>query len=200
MSEQQRPSVPISKATLPETINKNIESVVALHAQEERNLSHHRRWVGTVTHFFSRPAFLYVIVTIVLLWILSNTAPKKWNLPRFDPPPFNELSVGLSFSALLVTVGVLIQQDRQEKLAEQRAQLSLQLSMLSEQKITKLIALVEEMRRDLPDLQNRPDLEVEEMQKVADPHHVLTVLQETLSQEINEIKKESTGLVPHSKV
>jgi uncharacterized membrane protein len=199
MSEQQHPSVPSFKANLPELINRNIESVVALHAQEERNLSHHRRWVGTVTHFVGRPVFLYVIVAVVLSWILSNTAPKKWNLPRFDPPPFNGLSVGLSFSALLVTVGVLIQQDRQEKLAEQRAQLSLQLSMLSEQKITKLIVLMEEMRRDLPGLQHRPDIEVEEMQQVADPHQVLTVLQDTLSQELNDIQKESTGFASNSK-
>jgi uncharacterized membrane protein len=190
MSEQQRHPLPTSTAELPELVNKNIELVVALHADEERNLSLHHRWVGAATRFFSRPAFLYAIVTIVLLWTAINLAPRKWKLPQFDPPPFSELSFGISFSALLVTVGVLIKQDRQEKLAEQRAQLSLQLSLLSEQKITKLIALIEELRRDLPNLHNRTDLEAEAMQEVADPHQVLTVLQDALSQELTEVQQE----------
>jgi uncharacterized membrane protein len=200
MSEQQRNSRPtFTTDELPELVNKNIEMVVALHANEERNLSHHQRWVGVATHFFGRPAFLYVIVVTVLLWMLPNVAPKKWNLPQFDPPPFSELSFGISFSALLVTVGVLIKQDRQEKLAEQRAQLSLQLSLLSEQKITKLIALVEELRRDLPNLHNRTDPEAEAMQEAANPHQVLTVLQETLNQELNEIQREPARLDTNSK-
>ncbi len=193
MSDLQNHPLPTSSTELPELVNRNIELVVALHADEERNLSLHHRWVGAVTHFFSRPAFLYLIVVITLLWMLPNIAPKKWKLPQFDPPPFSELSFGVSFSALLVTVGVLIKQDRQEKLSEQRSQLSLQLSLLSEQKITKLIALVEEMRRDSPDIQNRTDAEAEAMQEVANPHQVLTVLQDALSQELSEVQKDSTA-------
>jgi uncharacterized membrane protein len=199
MSEQDFHSLQNSTADLPELVSKNIELVVALHADEERNLSLHHRWVGAITRFFGRPAFLYVIVTVVLLWILPNIAPRKWKLPQFDPPPFSQLSFGISFSALLVTVGVLIKQERQEKLAEQRAQLSLQLSLLSEQKITKLIALVEELRRDSPNLQNRTDSEAEAMQEVANPHQVLTVLQESLSQELHEIQNEAVKLGPNSK-
>lgn len=199
MSDQQQHPLPAYSGELPELVNKNIELVVALHADEERNLSLHHRWVGAVTHFFSRPAFLYVIIAIVSLWVLFNIAPRKWKLPQFDPPPFNGLSCGVSFSALLVTVGVLIKQERQEKLAEQRAQLSLQLSLSSEQKITKLIALVEELRRDLPNLHDRTDLEAEAMQEVANPHQVLAVLQEALDQELTEAQTESTGLDTNSK-
>jgi uncharacterized membrane protein len=194
MSEQQHTNFSKLETPLPELVNKNIESVVALHAHDERNQSSHRRWMSSVTHFFRRPAFLYVLIAVALLWVTTNVAPKKWHLPRFDPPPFNGLGVGMSFGAMMVTVGVLIQQGRQEKLAEQRAQLSLQLSLLSEQKITKLISLVEELRRDLPDLNNRHDPEVEEMQKAADPHQVLTALQETLDHELREVQKESTNL------
>jgi len=51
-----------------------------------------------------------------------------------------------------MTIAVLIKQDRQEK-AGREAQLSLQLNLLSEQKIAKLITLVEELRCDLPMLE-----------------------------------------------
>jgi uncharacterized membrane protein len=187
MSEQERRPLSNSTDPLPEMVSQNIDLVVALHANEERSVSNHQRWVAKIAHFFSRPAFLYFIVLAVLVWTLPNVAPKKWKLPRFDPPPFNQLGVVLSFSSLLVTTGVLIQQARQERLAEQRAQLSLQLSLLSEQKVAKLISLVEELRRDLPNVRDRMDPEAETMQRVADPHQVLDVLQEALNEELTEI-------------
>jgi len=84
----------------------------------------------------------------------------------------------------------LIQQGRQEKLAEQRTQLSLQLSLLSEQKIAKLIALVEELRRDLPSVQDRIDPEAEVMQQATDPQQVLEVLEEVLIEELLEIQNQ----------
>jgi uncharacterized membrane protein len=182
--------------SLPELVSQNIESIVALHANEERKISKHRRFVNKVTHFFSRPAFLYFIVAGIILWTVPNLTPKRWKLPHFDPAPFNQLAFVLSASSLLVTVGVLIRQDREERLAEQRAQLSLQLSLLSEQKITKLIALIEELRQDLPNVEDRHDEESTRMQQAADPHQVLTVLQETLNDELYAIYQQPTDPSP----
>lgn len=192
MNQRRRTSVP-SNAVLPELVNQNIESIVALHANAERRLSKHRRFVSKVTHFFSRPAFLYFIVAVTVLWTVINVAPKAWGLPQFDPPPFSDLGFFLSVGSLFVTVGVLIEQDRQERVAEQRAQLGLQLGLLSEQKITKLIGLIEELRRDLPDVHNRVDSEAEAMQEVVDPHHVLDELQGSLSEVLVEVQKEAPG-------
>ena len=188
MSEPQNRPLSLHPDPLPDLISQNIEAIVALHINAERNLSRHQRWVETATHFFSRPAFLYLIIVIVLLWTLANVAPEQWNLHQFDPPPFGELGFAMSFGSLLVTVGVLIQQGRQEKLAEQRTELSLQLSLLSEQKIAKLIALVEELRRDLPSVQDRIDPEAEIMQQAANPQQVLEVLEEVLIEELLEIQ------------
>ena len=116
--------------------------------------------------------------------------PRQWGIARFDPPPFNKLGLLVSTSALLMTTGVLIRQSRQEKLAEQRAQLTLQLSLLSEQKIAKLIGLVEELRRDLPNVHDRHDPEAEVMQEAADPHTVLTALEQNLEAELAQMQKD----------
>ena len=192
MSQRPRREIPITDRSLSELVSQNIESIVALHATEERKISKHRRLVNTVTHFFSRPAFLYFIVVSIILWTVPNVSPRRWQVPHFDPAPFNHLEFVLSVSSLLVTVGVLIRQDQEERLAEQRAQLSLQLSLLSEQKITKLIALVEELRRDLPNVEDRHDEEAMQMQEIANPREVLNELQETLSKELHIINQEPT--------
>jgi uncharacterized membrane protein len=79
---------------------------------------------------------------------------------------------------------VLVRQTRQENFAEQRSQLMLQLNLLSEQKIAKMISLLEELRADLPDVADRHDPEAEMMQEAADPIAVLAALQETLGEEL----------------
>ena len=78
-----------------------------------------------------------------------------------------------------------MRQTRQENFAEQRAQLMLQLNLLSEQKIAKMIALLEELRTDMPNVMDRHDPEAEVMQEAADPLAVLEALQENLSQELS---------------
>jgi uncharacterized membrane protein len=90
----------------------------------------------------------------------------------------------LDAAALLISTGVLVRQARQERFAEQRSQLMLQLNLLSEQKLAKVIALLEELRTDLPNVTNRPDLEAQAMQTAADPIEVLDALQENLAQEL----------------
>ena len=51
--------------------------------------------------------------------------------------------------------------------------------MLAEQKIAKLIALVEELRRDLPNVHDRRDSLAEAMIRPVDPHAVASALETT---------------------
>jgi uncharacterized membrane protein len=183
----------IPTAPLPDPISQNIEAIVALHTNAERKVPQHQRVVEAVTAFFGRPAFLYGILLVTAFWMLFNFFPERFGLQQFDPPPFNWLELSLSLGSLLMSTGVLIKQNRQEMLAEQRAQLSLQLNLLSEQKIAKLIALVEELRCDLPMVKDRYDPEAEVMKQPTDPQMVMTTLEETLAQELAELQKQETS-------
>jgi uncharacterized membrane protein len=55
------------------------------------------------------------------------------------------------------------------------------LNILTEQKITKLISLIEELRTNLPNVHNRYDSEAELMKQVIDPLVALDVLHDTLN-------------------
>lgn len=185
--------VVIPSAPLPDPLAQNIEAIIALQAKSEKDLSRTQRVVEAVTAFFGQPTFLYCILIGVTLWIVSNVLPHGFGIPRFDPPPFEWLDHVLGLGSLLISTGVLITQNRQEKLTEQRMQLSLQLNLLSEQKIAKLIALVEELRRDLPDVKDRHDPEAEVMKQPADPHVVMEVLEKTLSEELKQLQQEDSS-------
>ncbi|MBO3460739.1 DUF1003 domain-containing protein [Aetokthonos hydrillicola Thurmond2011] len=189
LPEKHRKTI-LPTAPLPEPISQNIEAIIALHARHEKDVPKHQKLVEVVTSFFGRPSFLYSILLVIILWITPNILPRRFGLLRFDPPPFSWLQFSLTIGSLLMTTGVLIKQNRQEKLAEQRAQLSLQLNLLSEQKIAKLIALVEELRQDLPNVKDRYDPEAEMMKEAADPHAVIVALEETLTEELANLQQQ----------
>ncbi|MEH2327822.1 DUF1003 domain-containing protein [Nostoc sp.] len=169
-------------APLPDPIAKNIEAIISLHTQEVRDIPVHQRILEAIATFFGRSIFLYSLLVILAIWIFSSFFDRF--LP-FNLPSFSWSGQGLDAAALVISTGVLVRQTRQENFAEQRAQLMLQLNLLSEQKIAKIIALLEELRTDLPNVINRHDLEAELMQEPTDPIAVLSALQKNLAEELS---------------
>ncbi|MBW4578769.1 MAG: DUF1003 domain-containing protein [Tildeniella nuda ZEHNDER 1965/U140] len=173
----------ILTAPLPDPIAQSIEAITSLHRQAAQNTPAHEKVLETITTFFGRPAFLYSLLVGVLGWFFSSLLSQAEILPT-SVPHFSWSQQGLDAAALLISTGVLVRQTRQENFAEQRSQLTLQLNLLSDQKIAKVIALLEELRTDLPDVLDRKDLEAQAMQEAADPIEVLEALQENLAQEL----------------
>lgn len=176
---------------LPDPVTKNIEAIFSMHSQEAKSLAGHQRIVEAIANFFGQPAFLYTLVVGFIIWIVGSLFNPF--LP-FEFPAFHWAEQGLDAAALLISTGVLVEQNREENFAEQRTQLMLQLNLLSEQKIAKIIAILEELRADLPNVRDRYDPEAIVMQEAADPIAVLNALQETLQRELatDEIDKRST--------
>ena len=113
-------------------------------------------------------------------WVTANITMIALGYAPFDPPPFFWLQGLTSISGFLAAALVLIIQNRQGKLAERRAQLSFHLELVAERKVAKLIALVEELRRDLPSVHNRKDPEAEMMASSANPREVAAALENAL--------------------
>ena len=112
-------------------------------------------------------------------WIVCTHLVNQKILPK-NFPLFDLNLHGLEVASLLISTEVLIYQTRQEELSKERSHLALQLNLLTEQKITKLISLVEELRTDLPNVNNREDAEAEVMKQATDPQAILEVLQNNL--------------------
>jgi uncharacterized membrane protein len=78
---------------------------------------------------------------------------------------------------------ILITQNRWLRRADRRAQIDLHINLLAEEKIAKLVALIEELRRDLPSVQNRDDPEAVAMAQGTDALEVLEQIDERLDGE-----------------
>jgi uncharacterized membrane protein len=159
--------------------NESVTTVASLRARAERGIGRHQRWVESFTATIARPASLYVFVLSIATWVTYNGAVRSWGGEPFDPPPFSLLQGLVGAASLLVATTVLVTQSRQSRDFEHRAELELQVNLLAEQKVAKLIALVEELRRDIPSVENRVDEVAEMMTQPVDPHAVLSALEET---------------------
>ena len=161
-------------------IGQNIESILAFYLREEQSLTRSQRVLETISDSLGRPFYLGAIVLFVVLWILANVLAPPLGRAAFDPAPFHWLQGIVGLGAFLAMIVVLIKQNRLARLEERRAHLELQVNLLTEQKTTKLIKLIEELRRDLPMIRDRHDPEAAAYQQPTDPESLLAALDEQL--------------------
>ena len=159
-------------------ISQNIEAVLEFYNREEQKISSSQRALEQISSFIGQPVFLGIILLFVGLWILANVLLHQLGMAVFDPPPFLWLQGIVGLGALLTATIVLTKQNRLAKLAEQRAHLDLKVTLLTEQKAAKLIDLIEELRRDLPNVKNRHDTEAAVLKQSMNPDLVLAALDE----------------------
>ena len=174
------PPNPLDKPTESERdqISQNIEAVQGFYTREDQKISHSQRTLEYISHVVGTPFFLSFILLFAAFWIVANILLRRVGLAPFDPPPFFWLQGIVGLGALLTTTVVLTKQNRLDKLAEQRAHLDLKVTLLTEQKAAKLIDLMEELRRDLPNVKNRHDATAVSLQEPMNPDLVLAALDE----------------------
>lgn len=159
-------------------ISQNIGAVLEFYTREEQKIGRWQRLLERIGGFIGQPVFLGVILLFVALWMIANAVMRQLGMAEFDPPPFFWLQGIVGLGALLTATVVLAKQNRLAKLEEQRAHLDLKVTLLTEQKAAKLIDLLEELRRDMPNVRNRHDPEAAALQQSMNPDLVLAALDE----------------------
>ena len=142
-----------------------------------RRIGRAQRLLERIGDAIGRPAFLALVLIFVGLWIAINLMPQLFGMVAFDPPPFPALEAIVTVVALLITTVVLIGQNRLAQLEQRRSEMELQVNILTEQKTTTLIRLLEELRRDLPMVRDRHDADAATLQQPTDAAQIMTALE-----------------------
>jgi uncharacterized membrane protein len=166
---------------VPEHVSENIDAVLALRAKSERQLHRSQRAVESLTGALGKPRTLYVLIACVLVWTSYNHSVAVAGGRPFDVAPYFYLQGIITLYAAGMTTIILITQNRQSKEVERNAHLELQVSLLAEQRTAKIIALLEELRRDLPNVRNRVDPIADALQEAVPPTAVSSALDQTMS-------------------
>ena len=154
------------------------QATAQLRAQHKLETSALQLAVDRLTAVVGRPGFVAALGATIAAWVVGNLAVEALGFTPPDPPPFFWLEGAASTGALLVAALILTTQRREDQLANHRAQLILELSILNDQKTSKIIQLLEEGRRDNPALSDRVDTQAVAMSMPADPHAVLVAIKE----------------------
>ena len=160
-------------AALPDHEAESVADVVAFHEEHYRAFSAPQRVIDAITNTLGRPATLLVIVLGLLLWALAAAVISGGAV---DEPVFAWLEFSATAAALLIAMLILVTQRHEDELAERRARLILELSLLADRRAAKIIELLEEQRRDQPGLANRDDPESEAMASPTDPETLVAAI------------------------
>jgi uncharacterized membrane protein len=161
---------------LPQKVHDNIQAIAQLQGQSASGADPHQRRLDAIAERLSRPPTFYVLFVVIAVWIAGNAIALAVTGNAVDGPPFFWLQGAIALYAALVSTLVLIRQARQTREDERRAHLELHVNLLAEQKATKIIALLEELRRDLPNVRDREDEVANELQVEVDPQLVDSAL------------------------
>ena len=160
-------------------IEETIKAIARLHAEHRASATRHQRALERMTSLLGHPGFLMTLTALVAGWIGLNSLAPTLGYRPLDPPPFAWLDGFASLASLYLVVVIVTTQRRDDRLARHRELLTLELTILTEQKTAKAIALLEELRRDSPHIHDRVDPQADVMAQPADPQTVLDAIKET---------------------
>lgn len=155
-------------------VERNITALVERRRDDDRRRPRQDRAADAITRFTGSMTFVYLHLALYAAWILTNLGlvPGLGGLKGFDDG-FTVLAMMASVEAIFLSTFVLISQNRMQALADKRADLDLQVSLLAEHEVTELIRMVRAMaeRMGIPEA---GDPELDELAQDVQPETVLT--------------------------
>lgn len=129
-------------------VRRNIHTLLDARERADRQKTREERIADAITRFTGSMTFVYLHAALFGGWIVVNVGAIPGVRP-FDPFPFVMLAMIASVEAIFLSTFVLISQNRMAALADRRADLDVQINLLAEHEITRLIQLCDEMARRL---------------------------------------------------
>lgn len=99
------------------------------------------RLADRLTSVFGSFGFLAINVFLFVFWVMANTG----NIPDvavFDPFPFPLMTTIVSLEAIILTLIVLMSQNRQSFISSLREEIDMQVNLTAEREITKILQLI----------------------------------------------------------
>jgi uncharacterized membrane protein len=179
MTEAEQTRDPREAAQLAQ-VAEHAVTIASIRSRGDNQRSSPQRHVEALTAAIGRPSTIAILLALIGVWVAWNAYEELSGGSAIDPAPFFWLQGVVGLYAALISTFVLATQNREKRHAEQRAYLELQVNLLAEQKTAKIIELLEELRRDMPSVRDRVDLQADAMQLPVDTNAVLDVLEGTM--------------------
>jgi uncharacterized membrane protein len=160
----------VAHPLLSHVIERNIRTITRLRLQSARERQVQDRIADVITSFSGSMLFVYIHILWFGAWLLVNTG--HMGIPPFDPFPYGFLTMIVSLEAIFLSTFVLISQNRFSDEADRRAELDLQIGLLAEHEITRVIQMLDAIQNKLG-IENDADSELADLEMETRPEDVL---------------------------
>ena len=164
---------PPDPSTLGTVLARNLDRMQKRRASEDAHSSLSERMSDRITDFAGSMMFVVLHAVAYGAWIVANLG---W-IPGVRPfdPSFVILAMEASVEAIFLSTFVLISQNRMMGAAAKQSDLDLQINLLTEHELTRLVALVDAMAKKMG-VQAVDQAELDEMKQDVSPEAVLDQL------------------------
>ena len=154
------------------------QRIRSFQAKANAHRSASERFTDGMTASFGSMRFLIGNVIFFTAYILINAALIPGVNP-FDPYPFNFLTMVVSLEAIGLAIVVLISQNRAEHVADMREEIDLQLDVITEEEVTKVMQLVAYLAEQ-QGLNTKQDEQLQSMLQQLDVNKISRVLEKQI--------------------
>lgn len=159
---------------LAKVVRRNISTLCEIRDQMQEGKPLHDRTADRITSLAGSMTFVFFHALWFSAWIVINLG---WTpVKPFDAFPFGLLTMIVSLEAIFLAGFILISQNRSQEIADQRADLDLQINLLAEYEITRVLTLVDAIADHLG-LEEGNDPEVEDLKRDVAPDQVLVEME-----------------------
>lgn len=157
MTDQQEQLAPV--------IQRNVKTLFERRREDEEARAAHYRFADSISTHIGSMRFVAVQLVLVVAWVLANRGL------HFDRH-YVGLSTVAAVESIFLTAFVLISQNRMRALANERAELDVQVTLLAEHEITQIMRVLDAVadKLDVP-ADHRQD--IEELIEEVEPEQVL---------------------------
>lgn len=150
-------------------------------AKAKRRRSFAAKIADGLTSYFGSVGFLVLNLVFFVFWVVANLG-RVPGIPVFDPFPFVLLITFVSLEAIVLTVIVLMSQNRQGQIATLRDELQLQVELITEKELSKALQLLTKIlaKKGV----KLTDAELEEMLQAVDTSYIERKLEQQISGKI----------------
>jgi uncharacterized membrane protein len=163
-------------------VERNINALINRRIEEDANKSKEESIADMITGFTGSMLFVYLHFLLFGIWIV-------WNLGWLGLKPFDEsfviLAMFASVEAIFLSTFVLISQNRMASQTNKRAELDLQVSLLAEHEVTRLITIVTAIARKM-ELEEANDQEIDELAQDVHPEKVMDTIEKIANRKEDE--------------
>lgn len=138
-----RPNIPeLLLSPFQSRLSKSRKALKSLRSKLDRRKSPAEKLADFMTSNFGSFSFLVVNTLWFGVWIFINLGYATPTIAIFDPYPFGLLTMIVSLEAIILSIFVLVSQNREQKINDLREEIDLEVDVVSESEITKVLEIL----------------------------------------------------------